>query len=80
MVLSLWSVNDAATTQLMQSFYTHLQTEDAHTAFMHARQELIESGGEPEMVFDPVKMKNVFSHYNYDEPCYYDAFILIDVK
>lgn len=80
LIVSLWSVNDAATTLLMQSFYNHLQTEDAHTAFMHARQDLMDTGREPEIVFDPVKMKNVYSNFNYNDPCYYDAFILIDVK
>lgn len=65
MVISLWSVSDAATCLLMQSFYTHLQNEDAHTAFMHARQELID------------KFKNEYNSYY---PCFYNAFILIDVK
>lgn len=80
MVLSLWSVSDEATTMLMQSFYTHLQNEDAHTAFMHARQDLINTGREPEKAFDPVKMKYVQTSDNFNEPCFYDAFILIDVK
>lgn len=66
MVLSLWSVNDAATTLLMQSFYTHLQDEDAHTAFMHARQDLVNTSSQG---------TDDFNH-----PCFYDAFILIDVK
>lgn len=80
MIVSLWSVNDEATTRLMQSFYNHLQSEDAHTAFMHARQELITTSRKSEKFFDPVKMKTVDSPFDYNEPCYYDAFILIDVK
>ncbi len=65
MVMSLWSVSDESTTLLMQSFYNHLQKEDAHTAFMHARQELID------------KYKNEYGIYF---PYFYNAFILIDVK
>ena len=65
MILSLWSVSDEDTALLMQWFYNHLQNEDAHTAFMHARQELID------------KYKNENDSYY---PCFYNAFILIDVK
>lgn len=80
MILSLWSVSDEATTVLFQSFYNHLRTEDAHTAFMHARQELIDTGRKQERSFDPVKMKGTQNLGNYNEPGFYNAFILIDVK
>lgn len=43
MVVSLWTVSDEGTALLMQSFYQHLQDEDIHTAFMHAREDLIGS-------------------------------------
>ena len=41
MILSLWAVDDEATYVLMEGFYRHLKTEDTHTAFMHAREELV---------------------------------------
>lgn len=79
MVVSLWSVNDEATSLLMQSFYKHLKTEDVHTAFHHARQELIETGRETTRRFDSKHMKMVESGPSFDLPEFYNAFILIDV-
>ena len=80
MVLSLWSVDDEATSLLMQRFYTNLLTEDVHTAFMHARDELIATGKETERQFDPVLMKGIQSPLGFGTPHFYNAFILIDIK
>lgn len=80
MILSLWSVDDDATSLLMQAFYRHLKTEDTHSAFMHARKELINTYREPTEQFDPVLLIPEISEPNYGLPEYYNAFILIDVK
>ncbi len=41
MIMSLWSVDDAATQQLMSLFYQErLKVDDAHTAFRNAQQKL----------------------------------------
>lgn len=63
MVLSLWSIDDDSPCELMQSFHHHMQTYDIHTAFMKAREELM----------------NGKSDQDFNLPEYYNAFILIDV-
>lgn len=80
MILSLWSVDDEATSVLMQAFYRHLQATDVHNAFMRARQELINTKREPERTFDPVLMKGDTSSEDFSLPEYTNAFILIDIK
>lgn len=80
MILSLWSVDDDATSTLMQAFYKHLQTEDTHTAFMHAREELVNSNREPTSRFNPELMKTETTGDDFANPYYYNAFILIDIK
>ncbi len=80
MILSLWSVDDDATSLLMQTFYKYLQSEDIHTAFLHAREELINTYREPTEQFDPVLLVPEMTEPNYGLPEYYNAFILIDVK
>ena len=80
MIVSLWSVDDAATALLMQSFYSYLKEEDAHAAFMHAREDLIATSRESERLFDPVTLKGNNSSIDYNMPQYVNAFILIDVK
>ena len=79
MIVSLWSVDDAATSLLMQSFYSHLKTDDIHTAFHKARKELIETGKESVRRFDSKHMKMIESSPSFDLPEFYNAFILIDV-
>lgn len=81
MILSLWSVDDDATSLLMQAFYKHLKAEDdVHSAFMHAREELINTYRVPTEQFDPVMLVPEQTEPNYGLPEYYNAFILIDVK
>jgi CHAT domain-containing protein len=80
MILSLWSIDDEAAPILMQAFYKHLQTEDIHTAFIHAREDLLAVTHESERSFDPVRMKGVDNSTDFRLPYFNDAFILIDIK
>ena len=59
MILSLWSVDDDAAPIMMQAFHKHLQTEDIHTAFIHAREDLMAT--KYEQSFDPVLMKGSYN-------------------
>lgn len=79
MIVSLWSVDDEATSLLMQSFYRHLQSNDVHTSFHLARKELIETGRETSRRFNSKQLKMTKSEPSFDLPQFYDAFILIDV-
>ena len=80
MILSLWSVDDDATSILMQAFYKHLQNEDIHTAFMHAREDLTNSVQEVIEQLNPVTLTTEQTSYYFDLPYYYNAFIMIDVQ
>lgn len=80
MILSLWSVDDDAAPILMQAFYKHLQTEDIHTAFIHAREDLMATRHESERTFDPIHMKGINSPTDFSLPQFSDVFILIDIK
>lgn len=81
MILSLWSVDDNGTAFLMQAFYRHMkESGDIHTAFMQARQDLINTQNDAEQEFDPVNLFMVPSEPNYNWPEFYNAFILIDIK
>ena len=79
MILSLWSVDDKATSLLMQSFYKYLQTDDVHTAFMKARKDLMNTENVVR-VFDVTRLAGAKGTSKFDKPQYYDAFILIDIK
>lgn len=79
MIVSLWSVDDEATSILMRSFYSHLKTEDVHTAFYNARNELINTGKEPGTRFNSKLMKRNPTPTAFDLPQFYNAFILIDI-
>ena len=79
MIVSLWSVDDKATSLLMQAFYRHLKTEDIHTAFHHAREELIATGREPSRHFNSKQLKMTKLEPSFDLPQFYNAFILIDI-
>ena len=78
MILSLWSVDDDAAPIMMQAFHKHLQTEDIHTAFIHAREDLMAT--KYEQSFDPVLMKGSYNTVDFSQPYYSNVFILIDVK
>ncbi len=80
MILSLWSVDDNAAPIMMQAFYRHLQTEDIHTAFIHAREDLMATKHESDRTFDPIRMKGVNNAYDFSAPQFSDVFILIDIK
>lgn len=80
MIVSLWSVDDRATARLMRSFYSYLQTDDIHTAFIKARRDLIYSENQEIRSFDPARLAGTKStNWRFDKPRYYDAFILIDI-
>ena len=76
MIVSLWDVNDEATSILMTNFYRNLkETEDIHDAFYSARKQLME---EVQTVFNAGSMSTKKTN-KYAAPQYADAFILIDV-
>lgn len=87
MLLSLWNVDDGATTLLTTSMYRYMhQGMSVYDAFMTARQDLtrrrnIETNNEPHF-FDAATLakrkKKVTLRNSYDAPRYTDAFILID--
>ena len=82
LVLSLWSVDDAATTMLMTAFQKNLsQGQTVHTAFENARASLAENHLKRKLVYNTARMAYVFADVeeNYAQPEYSNAFILIDV-
>ena len=80
MIVSLWSVDDRATARLMRAFYSYLQTDDIHTAFMKARRDLMHSENQEIRRFDPARLAGAKStNRQFDKPQYYDAFILMDI-
>ena len=80
MIVSLWSVDDRATATLMRNFYSYLKTNDIHTAFMKARNDLIHSDNQEVRRFDPARLAGAkSSNGEFNKPQYYDAFILIDI-
>ena len=87
-VVSLWPVDDRATQLFMQYFYEHLKSGPGVTpeqALRHARQQL-RSAQIPETRtirwFDPGtltnKVRTVEATRTFDEPYYYNAFIVFD--
>lgn len=79
LIVSLWSVDDAATDLLMSHFYKNLKEDgkgDVHEAFIKARHQLMtEVKGH---VFQPSSLSHKITN-KYAAPQYSNAFILIDV-
>lgn len=87
-VVSLWPVDDKATQMLMEYFYEHLNSKHGITpeqALRHARNRL-RTAEIPETKtirwFDPGtltnKVRTVETTRTFNEPYYYDAFIVFD--
>ena len=80
MIVSLWSVDDAATALLMTYFYRNLKEDknaDLYDAFAKARRQLMtEVKG---YAFHPGSLSNKIVN-KYAAPQYSNAFILIDVQ
>lgn len=79
LIVSLWSVDDVATSLLMMNFYDNLKNDenaDIHKAFMKARRQLMET---KKFIFDIGTMSSKFVNV-YAKPQYTNAFILIDVQ
>lgn len=80
MIVSLWSVDDLATSILMQNFFRNLQAAgeapDIYEAFMLARHQLMT---EEYLVFDSASMSTK-KKVKFAAPRYANAFIMIDVK
>ena len=84
MLVSLWNVDDRATSLLISQFHKNLQTGmPPHRAFMQARDTF----GETQPEDDRLKRKfnaNTMTEFvivdndYYDEPQYRNAFIMID--
>lgn len=80
-IVSLWEVNDAATSEIMKRFYTELLNDpehNIHSAFNKARQSMIENGGVDIRKFSPATLSNKTSTVYYNEPYFTNPFILID--
>lgn len=85
MLVSLWNVNDRATSLLVARFIANIsQGMDLHDAFFAARQALIDGqcGSSTVMVrrFNPRKMRSEYvpQKLEFNEPQYWNAFVLID--
>lgn len=84
MVLSLWSVDDAATAYFMSNFYRALESgESIHEAFWSARKSMDVKIKHKIKKYNAALMKNEWHHVEvakYSLPCYKNAFVLIDTK
>ena len=84
MIVSLWSVDDAATAEFMKLFYSELEkdasaTPDVYKAFNTARLSLANSGRSSSRRFDPKSLTTKEIFRSIASPRYSNAFILIDV-
>ncbi len=83
MVLSLWSVDDTATKELMVAFHSALSSgSDPYKAFMDARTQLMEK--EPEVYYETKYnrkkgyIERIRRVIDYSDPRYANPFIIID--
>lgn len=82
MTLSLWSVDDYATCELMQRFYAELLkpgATDIYHSFMQARKSLMTDKSITSYKFSAAKLALKANNLNFNKPQYTNAFILIDV-
>jgi hypothetical protein len=82
MTLSLWSVDDYATCELMQRFYAELLkpgATDIYHSFMQARKSLMTDKAITSYKFSAAKLALKANNLNFNKPQYTNAFILIDV-
>jgi hypothetical protein len=79
MILSLWSVDDYATGELMKQFYKNLASgRTAYNAFMLARQSILSQSSTTTWKFSPATLTRKKNN-NINKPRYVNAFIMIDV-
>ena len=86
MAISLWNVDDTATSLLMSRFHQNLyQGMSVHRAFMCARAYLMQMGNSHQKEissksFDPMTLsyQKMEEQKNYSLPQYCDAFIIVD--
>jgi CHAT domain-containing protein len=83
MTLSLWSVDDFATCELMRRFYERLSLQgacpDIYRAFMTARKSIMDDGVVDVYKFSAGKLASQRTSLGINKPQYTNAFILIDV-
>ncbi len=83
MLLSLWSVNDVATCELMRRFYSILASQglnrDIYQAFMAARKSLVDADATKICRFSAATLSLQQKQLKFNQPQYTNAFILIDV-
>lgn len=82
-IVSLWSVDDEATTDFMIRFYKELEKEnsdtpDIHKAFNRARKDMMLNGKMEVKRFDAASLTSKKKTKRVNKPRYTNAFILID--
>ena len=82
-IVSLWSVDDEATTDFMIRFYKELEKEnsdapDIHKAFNRARNDMMQNGKMEVKRFDVASLTTKKKTKRVNKPRYTNAFILID--
>ncbi len=82
-ICTLWEIDDEASSYFMQRFYRHLTDgADVHEAFYAARADMRRPVVDASVsTFDAARLAQVepaSDEARYDDPTFYDAFILID--
>lgn len=81
MILSLWSIDDDATSIFISSLYKYLsEDKDVHSAFVKARKDLSKRRKKPVSKFSAGKLIHIKNEMDvtYSDPFFSNAFILID--